>query len=74
MNPESYERMPAGGLALSDFVFVKRKDEIDGTAMTIEGISQILHCHRRTLEMPPRSALAKWRLPARLVRIFRRLP
>ena len=60
-------------LRLCDLVLVMREDEIAAAAVEVERLSQILHRHRRTLDVPARTPLAPRTVPRRLSRL-RRLP
>src|SRR5437879_10452671 len=74
MNPKVHERAARDRLALRDLVFMMGKQKINTTAMEIECLTQILHRHCGTFEMPARPALAKRRRPPRFARILWRLP
>ena len=74
VDPEPDERVSRDGLALRNFIFVMGKHEIHGPAVQVERLSEIAHCHCRTLQVPARPAFAERRPPSRLPRIFGRFP
>src|SRR6476620_2463259 len=49
------------------------KDQIYAADMQIKGLAEILHRHRRTLDVPTGPATSNWRLPTGFVH-FRRFP
>ena len=51
------------GAALGDLIFMVWEDQVLTAAVNIEGITKIFGAHRRTFNMPARTALAPWRLP-----------
>src|SRR5262245_58301266 len=73
VHPEIDEALAARTLALRDFVFVMRKDEILAAAVQIERGPAVLHAHRRALDVPARAAGAPGARPGGLARL-RRLP
>jgi len=56
VKPEIDERTVRRRLRLGEFVFVVGKNEVLSSPVKIEGLSKVLHRHRRTLDMPPRTA------------------
>src|SRR3989344_8033420 len=73
MKPIAHKLFFRRRFCLCDFVFVVRKEQINAASMNINWLAKILYCHRRTLNMPSRAALAKGRLPKRFIS-FSRLP
>src|SRR2546421_12568685 len=63
VQPIADERLVGGGLALRDLVFVVRKDVVHAAGMDVEALAQVLHAHRRALDVPAGPARAKWSLP-----------
>src|SRR6185369_14030157 len=74
VNPKTNEWFSSRAFGLRDLIFVMRKDQIDTAAVNVERLAEVLHRHRRAFEVPTRTALAKRRLPARLLLLFRLLP
>src|SRR5260370_24242990 len=73
MQPVAHERLAGGAFALSDFVLVMRKCQVDSTGVNIQGLSEILHGHCGALNVPARSAGSDRSLPEVLSR-FRGFP
>ena len=73
MHPEADERLAGQAFGLGDLSFVVREDEVAAPAMYGEGFTEVLHTHRRALDVPARPALAPGRRPRRLA-VFLRLP
>src|SRR5712664_2250256 len=73
MEPVPRERLPGGGLALRDFVFMMRKRQVDATRVNVQRVSQIFHGHRGALDVPARPAGPDWRFPEVLTGL-RRFP
>ena len=61
-----------GAARLRDLVFVVGKDKVDTATVNIEYVAQVLTCHRRALNVPPRTSWRidpAWRWPRRLSRL-----
>ena len=67
------ERLAGDALALRDLALVVREDEVGAAAVQIEVRPEVLHRHRRALDVPARPADAERRTPRGLVG-ERRLP
>ncbi len=63
VNPVAHELFSGRAFALRDLVFVMRKDEIDAAGVNVEGFAEILHRHRRALDVPARTAATDRRVP-----------
>ena len=75
MQPVTDERFPGRGLALGNFIFVMRKDEVFATAMDVERLAEVLDAHRTALDVPPRPTRAPRRVPFHIaVLLVPRLP
>ena len=61
--------LPGRRLALRDLVLVVREDDVHAAAVDVEGLAQVLHAHRRALDVPARPARAPGRVPRRLARL-----
>src|SRR3989344_1701662 len=55
--------LPRHTFTLGNFVLMVRKDQIDTTSVNIESLSQILHTHSRTLDVPPWTTATNLRVP-----------
>jgi len=73
VQPHVHERLAGRALALGNLVLVVRKDVVDRPRVDVESLPQVLHAHRRALDVPPRTPLSPRRRPRRLARL-RRLP
>src|SRR5436190_23194273 len=73
VEPRSNERLPGRSFALGDLVLVMREDQIDAAGVDVERLAEVLHRHRRALDVPARAARADRGLPRGLAR-FRALP
>ena len=56
MEPRPDERLPGRGLALGDLVLVVREDQVDAAGVDVERRAEVLHRHRRALDVPARPA------------------
>src|SRR5689334_23916994 len=65
VNPVTNELFARRAFALRDLVFVMRKNEIDAAGVNIETLAEILHRHRRALDMPARTAASDVSVPRR---------
>src|SRR5690349_17747803 len=63
MAPEAAERLARRSFALCDLVFMMRKDEINPATVDVERFAQVLHRHRRALEVPARTAPSEGSVP-----------
>src|SRR5512133_3783983 len=68
VHPEVREALTRGS-GLSQLVLVVRKTKINSAAMDVELVAEVLAGHGRALQMPPRSAPAPRRRPARSLRL-----
>src|SRR5437763_1544972 len=66
MQPVSDERLAGRALRLRDLVLVMRKLQVHAAAMDVELLAKQRAAHRRTLDVPPGSAIAPGRRPLRL--------
>ena len=66
VEPGLDERLAGRRLALGELVLVVREDQVDRTGVDVERRPEVLHAHRRALDMPARPARADRRLEARL--------
>ncbi len=57
---------PCGCFRLSNFVFMMRENKIPAATVDIEGLTEVLRTHGRTLDMPSRSSLAPGTRPGGL--------
>ena len=73
MQPIANERFSRGALTLRDLVFVVRKDQINAAGVNVERLPQVLHAHRRALDVPAGPSRAQRRFPG-LLPGFARLP
>ncbi len=73
MHPVPRKGLAGQRLALRDLVLVVRKHQILAARVQIEGLAQILHRHRRALDVPARTPRPNLGLPA-LLALFRSLP
>src|SRR5439155_5008614 len=74
VNPEMDERLAGCAFRLRYLVFVVREDQINASAVDVEGLPEILHRHGRAFEVPAGTTLAKRGRPTRLAFFFGRLP
>src|SRR5437763_1872431 len=56
VNPIADELFPSCTFALCNLVFMMWKYEIDSARVNLKRLTQILHRHRRALDMPARTA------------------
>ena len=63
VEPVRGEVAATGALALGDFVFVVRENQIDAAGVEVERLAEVFLDHRRTFEMPARAAFAPRRGP-----------
>ena len=63
MEPSRSEVSAAGAAALGDFIFVVRENQIDTATVQVEGIAEVFTDHRRTFEVPARTAFSPGRTP-----------
>ena len=69
VHPIICERHAVAALALSDLILMVREDEILTAAMNVDRIAEETSYHRRTFDMPARSAMSPRGLPVRLARL-----
>src|SRR5262245_32570778 len=74
MHPEPDKRFAGCAFGLRDLILVMREDQVDAAAMDVKRLTEILHRHRRALEVPAWPAFTKRRRPAGLSILFRGLP
>src|SRR5688572_6606747 len=74
VNPVAGKLVSGGAFALRDLVFVMGKDQIDATGMDIKSLAEILHRHRRTLDVPAGPPTSEFGIPCGLIRTGSRLP
>src|SRR5438093_806204 len=74
MHPETHERSARDRFTLGDLVFVMRKNVVDAAAVDVQRLTELLHRHRRTFEMPARPTGAERSFPSRFPFILRRFP
>src|SRR5215212_4430484 len=63
VHPDARERLSRRRFGLRDLILVMREHEIHATAMQVEGLAQILHRHRRALEVPTWATASPRRIP-----------
>ena len=63
MEPVARKGLAVGALALGDFVFVVREDEVRAAAVDVKGFSQVVAAHRRALDVPARTPCAPGGVP-----------
>src|SRR5690242_19711018 len=63
VDPVTHKLFPGCAFTLRDLVFVMRKDEIDAARVNVETLAEILHRHRRALDMPAGTAATDLRIP-----------
>src|SRR6185369_15134806 len=73
VEPGSDERLPGGRLALRDLVLVMGEDQVDAARVDVERRPEMLHRHRRALDVPARATRADRGVPGWLARL-RALP
>ena len=66
--PDESLAQPVSRLALRDLAFVMRVEEIATAAVNVDRKPKVPVGHRRTFEMPPRSAPPEWARPGRAFR------
>src|SRR5260370_24752266 len=71
VQPVAHERFARCAFALCNFVLVMRKCQVDSASMNIQSLSEILHGHRRTLNVPSGAARPKRSFPEVLSRLWR---
>src|SRR5437868_3142002 len=71
VQPIADEGLVGAGFALGDLVLVVRKDVVDAAGMDVEALAQVLHAHRRALDVPAGPARAERSLPRLLFRLAR---
>src|SRR5262249_46945495 len=74
MHPETHERFARYCFTLSDLVFVMGKNVIDAAAVDVQRLTQLLHRHCRTFEMPARPTGTERSFPSGFLFILRRFP
>ena len=75
MHPCLDEWLTRRGLGLGDFVLMVREKVVDSASVQVERLSQILHRHRRALDVPARTPASPWRIPSyRAVALLPSLP
>ena len=60
VHPIAHEGLSRRPFALSNFIFVVRKRQIDAAGVNIQRLAKILHGHRGAFNVPTRAALADW--------------
>src|SRR6266446_9698807 len=73
MQPVPSEWLAGRAFALRDFVFVMRKGQVDSAGVNIQRLSEILHGHCGTLNVPSGTPRPKRSFPEMLSRL-RRFP
>ena len=66
VQPGLDERQAGCGLALGELVLVVGEDQVDRPGVDVERRAEVLHAHRRALDVPARPALADRRRVGRL--------
>src|SRR5689334_21487622 len=74
VNPVTNKLLARRAFALRDLVFVMWKNEIDTAGVNVETLTEILHRHCGTLDVPARPAATDLRVPGRLGFACRFLP
>ena len=69
MHPVAHEGLARRAGALRDLVLVVREDEVDAPAVQVERLAQVLHAHRRALEVPAGTAAAEGSVPLSPLRL-----
>ncbi len=67
VDPVPNERFTRRCFALGDLVGVVDGGVLNATGMDIDSLPQVLHCHRRALNVPTRESVPKRRIPVHLV-------
>src|SRR5439155_22901159 len=63
MQPVPGEGLAGRGLALRDLVLVMGKDIVDAAGVDVEALTQVLHAHRRALDVPAGAPRPQRRFP-----------
>src|SRR4029077_17072804 len=71
MQPVPNKRFARSTFALRNFIFMMRKCQVDSARVNVQRLAQVLHGHRRTLDVPARPAASDLRLPKMLARLWR---
>src|SRR5439155_13532981 len=74
VQPVADELLAGRAFALGDFVFVMRENQIDAADVKIERLAQVLHRHRRALDMPAGTTASDRSIPGGLFWFVRRFP
>src|SRR5258705_8689355 len=74
VDPVADKLLARGAFALRNLVFVMRKDQIDAAGMNVEGLSQVLHRHRRALNVPAGTTAPNFCVPGGFCFCSRFLP
>ncbi len=69
VQPGADERLAGGRLALGDLVLVVGEDVVHAAGVDVEALAEVLHAHRRALDVPAGPAGAPGRVPAGLARL-----
>src|SRR5580700_3535229 len=73
VKPVTHKGLSGGSLRLCDLILVMWKGKVHAAGMNVDGLSQILHGHGRTLNVPAGTAGTDSRFPEKLTR-FGRFP
>src|SRR5688572_25217546 len=71
MHPVARKRQAKCALGLGNFIFMMRKHQVSAAAMDVERLAKIFAAHRRTLDMPARTARTPGTFPTRLACLTR---
>ena len=74
VHPDGHDLVADRALGLGDLVFVMGEAQIVATGVDVEALAQVLHGHRRALDVPAREALAPRAGPFHQPARSRRLP
>src|SRR4029079_9872550 len=66
VHPGPDEGLPGRRLALGDLVLVVRKDQLPPARVDVKRLAEVLHAHRRALDVPAGAPAPDGRIPGRL--------
>ena len=64
VDPVRHHRMAHGALGLGDLVLVVREDQVDPAGVDVEPLAEVLHRHRRALDVPAGEAFTPRAVPS----------
>src|SRR5258708_31172792 len=74
MYPVVHELLACKSFALSNFIFMMRKDVIHAAGMNIKLLAKIFHRHSATFNMPAREATSPGAIPCHFASGFSNFP